>query len=164
MIKPDIMTNNNDTSKTKGTITNNNIDSVALLLTSETLDKFVPELSKPTALGDHLMGLRRFRNSVKWRYHFLTEKEKTKQDTLSESITEKLNDNIDTNIDLVFETNKGLGTNLRAKIIMKKSPPLSNEVESFLQEVKTKLMKGLDHFMIRNNKIEQEQKIERNLS
>lgn len=55
MTKSNAMVSFNDTPKKKGPVIENDINSVALLLTSETSDKYVPAPSKPSALGDLLI-------------------------------------------------------------------------------------------------------------
>ena len=50
-----------------------------LNVTSETSDKFVFTPQKDSILGDLLIGLKRFRNTVRWKWFFQEKKRKEKE-------------------------------------------------------------------------------------
>ena len=56
------------------------IDSEALHLSSETLEKYIPAPSKGIILQDVLIGLKRFWNVVQWKWFWIEEAKKTEMD------------------------------------------------------------------------------------
>ena len=106
-------------------------------LVSETSEKYVPQPSKSQILADLLVGLKRFRESVRWKWHWKEQKQ------IQLEIEGKLSNlvNVENEMERMLETKKlkaaleGLGTKLRARHKPQTTAPIaSNEVESFLLE------------------------------
>ena len=56
-----------------------NLKSEVLHVTSETSDKFVFAPQKDSILADLLIGLKRFRNTVRWKWFIVEEKRKKRE-------------------------------------------------------------------------------------
>ena len=56
-----------------------NIEREVLSITSEILEKFVPEPNKASVLGDLLIGIKRFRNAVRVKAFFVEQGDKVNE-------------------------------------------------------------------------------------
>ena len=120
------------------------IETVAQKVTSETSDEFVPPPNHNKAPSDLFVGLKRFKNQVRWKEFFLKKKENNNCDG---DDNDNNNDNKDENKDIEDFTDaknndKGLGSNPRATKF-NPAPCGSTEVKAFLTDVEKTLLKKL---------------------
>ena len=121
-----------------------------LNVTNETSDKFVFAPTKEQILSDLIIGLKRFRNTVRWKWFFLEEKRKKNeiqnsplsQNALDSNFSfENYSDENDENVDPNIKTiNEGLKSGLTPEKTIQDAPIGSPEVESFIKEVEQHLI------------------------
>ena len=106
-------------------------------ITRETSEKYIAQPSRRQVLADLLIGLKRFRNVVRWKEFFLLEKvKKLKAQNLSPTST--INDfNFDEEEKIVED--EGLNTKLQSKFI-KSAPKGTDGTEAFLRETERTLL------------------------
>ena len=114
-----------------------NLRSEVLHVTSMTSDTFVFAPQKDSILADFLIGLKRFRNSVRWKWFIAEEKRKKKgestsplsQNTLGEKFSfEECEDEKE---DKNREDDEGLKSGLKSAATTQNTPIGSTEVEGF---------------------------------
>jgi hypothetical protein len=119
-------------------------------------DNFVPAPKHSAALEDLLMGLKRFRNSVRWKWFFLEIKKKdSEKRNLSHRHTthiqqsnvvidsqnlEERSNSVAPNPILPDGNNLGLATGVRPKQKFTQAPQASIEVEAFIWDVELSLL------------------------
>ena len=104
----------------------------------ETSEKYITPPSKNQLLSDLLIGLKRFRNSVRWKEAAHIRKMEEQSKRLSpKSVINSFNFN--ETEDLIEPPREGLKTNLRSTK-PKSAPKGSEEVEAFLIEIERKLL------------------------
>ena len=115
------------------------IERAVLEITSVTSEKFVAAPNKTTVLGDLLIGLKRFRNVVRWKAFF---QEKADEQSNSKGRNEK-NSKIANEDNSTTESisKEGLNTNLKAKNKSSNAHIASKQVEAFLKDIETTLIK-----------------------
>ena len=120
------------------------IERAVLEITSVTSEKFVAAPNKTTVLGDLLIGLKRFRNVVRWKAFF---QEKADEQSNSKSRTEE-NSTIanENNSTITSISREGLNTNLKAKNKSSNAPIASKQVEAFLKDIETTLIKQANNY------------------
>ena len=109
------------------------IERAVLAITSVTSEKFVAEPDKSTVLSDLLIGLKRFRNAVRWKAFFQEKAEEQKnkvQSNDNSTIEEVSNENAPT---IESISNGSLNTNLKAENKSINAPIASKQVEAFLK-------------------------------
>jgi hypothetical protein len=106
------------------------------------LEKYVPAPSKGQILQDVLIGLKRFRNTVRWKWFWLEEARKKKRFRGKSAFIEneieggeKEEDIDDLATDIGTDVEGGLGTKLRKPNNADSAPYASKEVETFLDDV-----------------------------
>ena len=110
-------------------------------ITRETSEKYIVQPSKRQVLADLLIGLKRFRNAVRWKEFFFLEKlKKLKEKNLSPTST--IN-NFDFNEDEEKIEEEGLGTNLKSNYV-KSAPKGSDKTEAFLRDIERTLLQELE--------------------
>ena len=126
-----------------------NLRREVLNVTNETLEIFVLAPSKDQNLADLIIGLKRFRNTVRWKWFFQEEKRKKKELTDSPPSQNALNRNFsfndyDTNENENNnpdkEINEGLKSGLKPAQTTQNAPIGSPEVEGFLHQVEQKFI------------------------
>jgi len=113
-------------------------------LSSETSEKYVPAPSKGQIQQNLLVGLKRFRNSVRWKFYWLEEERKREEgkpylDGEADSKKEILKP--EPRFD---KGSEGLGTGLKKPNTANSVPMASKEVEAFLDDVVHTLLKDLN--------------------
>ena len=121
------------------------LTSEVLNVTSETSDNFVPAPSKDSILSDLIIGLGRFRNTVRWKWFFTEEKRKKNEKLNSPLSQNTLNsefsfNNYNSENDTDHETedkeiHKGLKSGLKLATTTQNAPIASPDVEAFLKDV-----------------------------
>ena len=116
-----------------------------LRVTNETSDKFVPAPSRNQILSDLLIGLKRFRNVVRWK-HFFAEKKRKEEELKNSPLSQPAFNN-----KFSFETEEnenarqtnpeGLKSGLKPANQTQNAPIGSPETESFLKELEETLIK-----------------------
>ena len=125
------------------------IERAVLAITSVTSEKFVTEPDKTTVLSDLLIGLKRFRNAVRWKAFFMEKAEEQKNKENKEHsnehspIEEASNENA-SNVDTI--SNGSLNTNLKAENKSVNAPIASKQVEAFLNETEKSLIEQVNSF------------------
>jgi hypothetical protein len=109
-------------------------------ITSGVSDNFVPTPTSSKVLEDLLIGLKRFRNSVCWKWFFL-ELAKNKRQYFTLHTPQSNSDPLQEPKDEVI-INQGLATGVKPKQRFAQSPQASIEVESFLKDVECALLKN----------------------
>ena len=114
------------------------VETAVQRITSGVSDIFVPTPTTSKVLEDLLIGLKRFRNSVCWKWFFLElAKKKRQSSTLhtqqsnSDPLQEPENEVI---------INQGLAIGVKAKQRFVQAPHTSIEVEAFLKDVECALL------------------------
>ena len=127
----------------------NTLKREVLYVTNETSDKFVLAPTKEHVLSDLIIGLKRFRNTVRWKCFFQEEKRKKNelqnsplsQTTLNDKFNfSEENDVDDENVNLNINEEEGLKSGLTPGKTTQNAPIGSPEVESFLKEVEQQLI------------------------
>ena len=114
-------------------------------------------------LSDLIIGLKRFRNTVRWKWFFLEEKRKKNeiqnsplsQNALDSNFSfENYSDENDENVDPNIKTiNEGLKSGLTPEKTIQDAPIGSPEVESFIKEVEQQLVEKVSKIVIRKSRI-----------
>ena len=126
-----------------------NLKREILHVTNETSEKIVLAPSKEQILADLIIGLKRFRNTVRWKWFFQEEKRKKKElknSPLSQIALNGVfnfndyNDSIEGNNNPDNDKNEGLKSGLKPVQTTQNAPIGSPEVEEFLYEVEQKLI------------------------
>ena len=123
----------------------NNLRKEVLHVTSETSDKYVQAPDRNQILSDLLIGLKRFRNVVRWKWYFAEKKriEKEAKERLTSQNTFSSKPNIDEedNEKTKIKANQeGLNSGLKATNLTQNAPIGSIETEGFLKEVERALI------------------------
>ena len=109
----------------------------------ETSEKYITPPSSNQILSDLLIGLKRFRNSVRWKEAAHIRKLEAKKDKLSpKSVINSFN--FDETEDEIEVPREGFKTNLKGSS-PKSAPRGSDEVEAFLIEIERKLITEFDN-------------------
>ena len=138
-----------------------NLEREVLRITSVTSDKFVYAPKKEQVISDLIIGLKRFRNSVRWKWFF--QEEKRKKNELKNSLLNKsaydrdkiFNDNDEENESPTSIRQEGLKSGLAPVKTTQDAPIGSPEVEGFLKEVEIKLIDQInkeDFSNVKNNR------------
>jgi hypothetical protein len=112
-----------------------NLCNEVLRLSSETLEKYVPAPHKGQILQDLLIGIKRFKNAVRWKWFWMEKARMEKEGTLGYkgAGSSELKDIIKQNEPI--EEAQGLGTGLKRTSTANSAPTASPQVEVFLDEV-----------------------------
>ena len=106
-------------------------------ITSGVSDNFVPTPKFSKTLEDLLIGLKRFRNSVRWKWFFMEVKRKELEQKSPTSTKHTQQSNFvltqETEEDLIV--NLGLETGVKPKQRFTQAPQASLQVEAFLKDV-----------------------------
>ena len=116
-----------------------------LHVTSETSDKYVQAPDRSQILSDLLIGLKRFRNVVRWKWFFAEKKrieKEAKESPLSQTtFSQKFNfDDEDNEKTKIKANQEGLNSGLKATNLTQNAPIGSTETEGFLREVERALI------------------------
>ena len=111
-------------------------------MTSGISEKFVSEPSKANALSDLIIGLKRYKNAIRWKKHFLPKNSETPDDP---SETESDNSSVETTNSSIHSANS-LNTNLKPKNKSKNAPPGTPALEAFFKELEALLFNRLDRY------------------
>jgi len=119
-------------------ISRTSLEREVLHVTNETSDKFVPAPDRNLVLSDLLIGLKRFRNVVRWKYFFAEKKrveEESKDSPLSQNaFNSRFSFNEIENEEKAMN-NQSLNSGLKAANTTQNAPIGSPETESFLKEL-----------------------------
>ena len=121
------------------------LTSEVLHVTSETSDKFVFAPHKDSILADLLIGLKRFRNTVRWKW-FITEEKRRKREKATSPLSQiTLSSNSSSSDEDSEKENKkedeeGLKSGLKSVATVNNAPIGSTEVEAFLKEIEYELI------------------------
>ena len=127
----------------------NDVESAVIGITSVTSEKYVAAPNEETVLGDLLIGLKRFRNAVRWKAFFQEREEGTR--TNEEEVRENPEEPKPAKTCRVRDLNKGLCTNLKPQNRSKMAPIASDNVESFIKEVeRTLLTQAISFFKMKD--------------
>ena len=119
-----------------------NIESEVLKVTSGISEKFVSEPSKAIALGDLTIGLKRFKNTIRWKEYFLiNENEIETLDNSDELSTSSTGETISS-----FNSGNLLNTKLKPKNRSRNAPPGTLAMEGFFKELEENLLWRLDKY------------------
>ena len=151
-------------------LTSYNLETEARRITSGISDNFVSAPSHSQTLDDLLVGLKRFRNSIRWKWIFLEQKRVRRENSAHFSTdtqeyfhtttipvtpveptnTPDPNEKSENPIPTIIPIEKrktikthskvGLGTGIRPKNKINQAPPVSIEIEVFLKEVERSLL------------------------
>ena len=116
-----------------------------LRVTNETSDKFVPAPSRNQILSDLLIGLKRFRNVVRWK-HFFAEKKRKEEELKNSPLSQpafnnKFSFETEENENARKANSEGLKSGLKPENQTQNDPIRSLETESFLKELGDTLIK-----------------------
>ena len=116
----------------KGHPTMDHLREEVLCLNKEISDKFVPEPTRTQITANLLIGLRRFKNSCRWKEFF-----RLKENSDNQSEEEE--------IELEMTKNEGLGTNVKPVNSIKSAPKGSEALEAFLSKLERDLLHSAAH-------------------
>ena len=130
-----------------------NIDGCAIertvqAITSVTSEKFVTTPSRMNVLSDLLIGLKRFRNAIRWKAFFQEKAEEENNKTVKR--TKELAEDKSTS---TSESKGSLNTKMKPSNKSKYAPMASRKVEAFLKEVETTLIKQVNLFYDEKDKM-----------
>ena len=116
-----------------------------LRVTNETSDKFVPAPSRNQILSDLLIGLKRFRNVVRWK-HFFAEKKRKEEELKNSPLSQpafnnKFSCETEENENARQTNPEGLKSGLKPANQTQNAPIGSPKTESFLKELEETLVK-----------------------
>ena len=133
-------------------------------ITRDTSEKYIIQPSKTQVLGDLLIGLKRFRNAVRWKEFFRLEKIKKLRKNLSPTSTITDFDFEDAEEDNFEPKDEGLGTRLKPNFTTS-APRGSDTLETFLRDLERKLLSDLETSTPKNltKKAKEITKLERKL-
>ena len=112
-------------------------------ITRDTSEKYIIPPNEKQVLGDLLIGLKRFRNTVRWKEFFRLEKLKKLQRNLSPTSTINNFDFEKGGEEEIVPEDEGLWTKLKPSFT-KSAPKGSDELETFLRELERKLLSDLE--------------------
>jgi hypothetical protein len=121
-----------------------NLSNEVLCLSSETSEKYVPAPHKGQVLQDLLIGIKRFKNTVRWKWFWIEKARLENERTLGNK------GDGSTEIKEISEQEEpthgaqGLGTGLKRTSTANSVPTASPQVEVFLDEVAERLLTELD--------------------
>jgi len=119
-------------------ISRTSLEREVLHVTNETSDKFVPAPDRNLVLSDLLIGLKRFRNVVRWKYFFAEKKrveEESKDSPLSQNAFNSRFSFNEIENEEKAKNNQSLNSGLKAANTTQNAPIGSPETESFLKEL-----------------------------
>ena len=118
-------------------------------VTSGISEKFVSEPSKANALSDLIIGLKRFKNAIRWKEHFLAN---TTASQTNPEVTDTDNSSVESpststiNSKDSLSSNSSLSTNLKPKNTSKNAPIGSHGLEAFFRELEELLFARLENY------------------
>jgi hypothetical protein len=120
-----------------------NLSNEVLCLSSETLEKYVPVPHKGQVLQDLLIGIKRFKYAVRWKWFWMEKARMEKEGILENKVrSTKLKERFEQN-EPIKEV-QGLGTGLKRTSTANLAPMASPQVEVFLNVVAEQLLMELD--------------------
>ena len=141
------------------------MDKTVQMVTSGISEKFVPMPNRKNLLGNLLVGLKRFRNVVRWKEFILLKlKENDNKDKNSTITNSEMND-LETNCISNQERKEfpnSLRTNLKPSNTFNQAPVGSNMLENFLKEVKNTLIDQVYNYVEKKKSLVESKKFKEN--
>ena len=106
------------------------IQSEVQSITSETSEKFVAEPSKADALSDLIIGLKRYKNTIRWKEYFMNNP--CNDSTNYNDKINKVNKSESTKDKLKTSISASLGNKLKPTNKSKNAPPGSSTLEAYI--------------------------------
>ena len=111
-----------------------NIEREVLRVTSGISEKFVTAPTRSSSLSDLLIGLKRYKNSIRWKEYFIINKENSDQQNKNNDNNSK-NDAENSTINLSDVSSSSLNTSLKPKNRQKNAPVGTPQLEVFFDEL-----------------------------
>ena len=123
------------------------IERAVLAITSVTSEKFVTTPSRTNVLSDLLIGLKRFRNAIRWKAFFQEKADEASNKTV------KVKEIAEDKSTSTSESKGSLNTKMKPSNKSKNAPVASKNVEAFLKEVEITLIKQVNLFYDEKDKM-----------
>ena len=121
-----------------------NLSNEVLRLSSETSEKYVPAPHKGQVLQDLLIGIKRFKNTVRWKWFWIEKARLENERTLGNKGDGSTKMKEISEQEEPTQEAQGLGTGLKRTSTANSVPTASPQVEVFLDEVAERLLTELD--------------------